>query len=100
MAEVAELLGTIKKGGELKASVQLVPNSLTGKKRVEVYDPAGRLMAHQTLEKDYSKEGAAEIAFALYNGFVFGVEHIKYKIRQNFEALLMDDPRNEPSSEE
>lgn len=100
MAEVAELLGTIKKDGELKASVQLVPNSLTGKKRVEVYDPAGRLMAHQTLEKDYSKEGAAEIAFALYNGFVFGVEHIKYKIRQNFEALLMDDPRNEPSSEE
>ena len=100
MAEVAELLGTIKKDGELKASVQLVPNSLTGKKRVEVYDPAGRLMAHQTLEKEYSKEGAAEIAFALYNGFVFGVEHIKYKIRQNFEALLMDDPRNEPSSEE
>lgn len=100
MAEIAELLGTIKKDGELKASVQLVPNSLTGKKRVEVYDPAGRLMAHQTLEKDYSKEGAAEIAFALYNGFVFGVEHIKYKIRQNFEALLMDDPRNEPSSEE
>ena len=100
MAEVAELLGTIKKDGELKASVQLVPNSLTGKERVEVYDPAGRLMAHQTLEKGYSKEGAAEIAFALYNGFVFGVDHIKYKIRQNFEALLMDDPRNEPSSEE
>lgn len=100
MAEIAELIGTIKKDGELKASVQLVPNSLTGKKRVEVYDPAGRLMAHQTLEKDYSKESAAEIAFALYNGFVFGAEHIKYKIRQNFEALLMDDPRNEPSSEE
>ena len=99
---VAEFLGTIRKDGELKASVQLVPNTLTGKKRVEVYDPAGRMMAHQTLDGDYSKEGAAEIAFALYNGFVFGSEYIKYRIRQNFEALLLDEqqPIIEPSEKE
>lgn len=83
-----EFLGTIKKDGELKASIQLVPNTATGKKRVEVYDPAGRLMAHQTLEEGCDNDTASGIAFALYNGFVFGAEYIKYKVRQNVESLL------------
>lgn len=91
MADVAELLGTIRNNGELKASVQLVPNAITGKKRVEVYDPLGRLMAHQVLDDSYSKEAACEIAFALYNGFVFGQEYTKYQIRRNFEAILLEN---------
>ena len=91
MADVAELLGTIRNNGELKASVQLVPNVMTGKKRVEVYDPLGRLMAHQTLDESCTKEAACGVAFALYNGFVFGQEYTKYQIRRNFEAILLDN---------
>lgn len=99
MADVAELLGTIRNNGELKASVQIVPNSMTGKKRVEVYDPVGRLLAHQTLDGTCTNEEAGAIAFALYNGFVFGVEHIKYKMRKNFEAFLVDTPTPDEVSE-
>lgn len=98
----SQLIGTVRNNGELRASIQLVPNEKKHNKRVELYDLRGRLMAHQTLDWDATEEFAGQIAFAMYNGFVFGVEHIKYKIRQNFEALLLDEqqPIIEPSEKE
>ena len=89
---VAKYIGAIRKDGELTATIQVVPNTITGKHRIEVYDPAGRLMAHQTLDRDCSDEYAAEIGFALCNGFIFGVEHTKYQMRKNFEAILLETP--------
>ena len=86
-----QLIGTIRNNGELRASIQLVPNEKKHSKRVEIYDLRGRLMAYQTLDWDVTDEFAGQIAFALYNGFEFGTQHLKYQMRKNFEAILLDE---------
>lgn len=89
---VAHLVGTIRGENILKASIQIVPNTNGESSRVEVYDVSGRRMAYMNVKPDTEDSVAGVIGYSLYEGFIFGVEHIKYKMRQNFEAILLDNP--------
>ena len=89
---VAHLVGTIRDENILKASIQIVPNANGESSRVEVYDVSGRRMAYMNVKPDTEDSVAGVIGYSLYEGFIFGVEHIKYKMRKNFEAILLDNP--------
>lgn len=89
----AQTCARIKLDGHLGASVQLVPNVLTGNARVEVYNMRGQLLAHQTVPVDTDRDQASAIGFALFNGFIFGYRSCEQRVRQNVETLL-DGPDN------
>lgn len=81
-------VATVKLDGHLGASVQLVPNVLTGNARVEVYNMRGQLLAHQKVDGTIDKDEAAAIGFSLFNGFIFGYRACEQRVRQGVETLL------------
>lgn len=73
--------------GELTATIDLIPNEKTGNATVEVKGVSGRRLAWQTVEGDTTADQAADLGFALYNGYVFGYFDCAAETRSAVDAL-------------
>lgn len=88
---MSDQVATVKLDGHIGASIQMIPNTLDGTARVEVYNMRGQLLAHQVVAGDTDKDTAASIGFALFNGFIFGYRACESRVRSNVETLLGGD---------